>query len=82
MFWFLQNSSARPYFKGSLKSPTLYIYHDRTIEKSDKKGSSMQFHIYPYNKDSGGLLNSLKETEVSTKERKKLLQKHELSTKG
>ena len=58
------------------------LYHDEIIKKSDKKSSLIQFHISYYSQDYGCILKCLKEAYVSEKERKKLLQKYELSKKG
>ena len=48
LFRFLQNSSVRSCFKGSLN---MVMYHVLTIQKSEGKNSLIQFHVFTCNKD-------------------------------
>ena len=75
--WFLQNSSARSYFKGSLIPPLWSYIMLQTLKNQRTKCSWIQFHVFTCNQNGFRLLKWLKETRFY-KRKKKIITKNEL----
>ena len=75
--WFLQNSSARSYFKRSLIPPLWSYIMLQTLKNQRTKCSWIQFHVFTCNQNGFRLLKWLKETRFY-KRKKKIITKNEL----
>ena len=72
--WFLQNSSARSYFKRSLIPPLWSYIMLQTLKNQRTKCSWIQFHVFTCNQNGFRLLKWLKETRFYKRKKKIIIE--------